>query len=268
MRNGDVRTGDFLIADWKELEKDVAMFLSTDSDPDKYMLTFAEELASSRVHSARSNNRDTSHLVLTAFDLNKIRLREETPTLKDILPPVREETLSQKKNDFWRRLKLPNAELYRRKTISGALHTCFSLTVINMRERPHRMHYAFEQQKCLLEAGITSQKRGYHSMYHCGVLDTPTPILKAMRIPATKVAVDKAWDKHNNLPARSQSKVRAQADVTHEAQNKKTRRHFATLMFSCHLKQSELAEHAKKQKTSRASKGQCHTRHKMTSSLY
>ena len=58
-------------------------------------------------------------------------------------------------------------------------------------------------------------------MYHFGVVRTPIPIPKAMKIPTAQAAVDKERDKLNNLPACSESKVRAQADVIHEAQNKR-----------------------------------------------
>ena len=63
----------------------------------------------------RSNKRNTSYLALTAFNFfsKKIRIREQTPTLKDTLnfPVVREETPS-KKNDFQRLFNLSSAKLF------------------------------------------------------------------------------------------------------------------------------------------------------------
>ena len=77
----------------------------------------------------------------------------------------------------------------------------------------------------------------------------------SMRIPAAKAAEHEEWDMLKNLPAWSESKVRAKGDVNHEAQNKKAPVHFEILMHLCHLKHSEIGSaFAKVRKTSRASR--------------
>ena len=94
-------------------------------------------------------------------------------------------------------------------------------------------------------------------MYHSGLVYTPIPIPKAMKIPAAKAAGDKEWDKLKTLSAWSESKVLAKS---HEAQNKKTQEHVATLMDLFHLKHSDGKSCAKVQRTSRVSRRQCERR--------
>ena len=56
-------------------------------------------------------------------------------------------------------------------------------------------------------------------MYHYGLVRAPIPIPKAMKLPAAKSAVDKAWDGLENLPEWSESTFRGKAEVTHEDEN-------------------------------------------------
>ena len=65
-----------------------------------------------------------------------------------------------------------------------------------------------------------------------------------MKIPAARAAVDKEWSKLKHLPSWHESEVRAQADVIHEAQNKK--KDSRNINGLCHLMHSELAEHLQK----------------------
>ena len=55
-------------------------------------------------------------------------------------------------------------------------------------------------------------------MCHYGLVHTPIPIPKAMKMPGAKAAVNKEWHKLNNLPVWSEYEVRAKTDVIHEAQ--------------------------------------------------
>ena len=67
-----------------------------------------------------------------------------------------------------------------------------------------------------------------------------------MKIPASKAAVDKEWDKLEKISAWDKTKVRNKSDVIDEARNKGRRVHFASLMDICHLKNAELeAKHQK-----------------------
>ena len=55
-----------------------------------------------------------------------------------------------------------------------------------------------------------------------------------------KAAVDKEWHKLNNLPAWRESKVKSKKEDIEQAQKEGKTVRFATLMDSCHLKNSEL----------------------------
>ena len=72
------------------------------------------------------------------------------------------------------------------------------------------------------------------------------PMPQAMKIPAAKAAVDKEWEKLENIPAWDKTKVRNKSDVIDEARRKGTKVHVASLMNICHLKNAELeAKHQK-----------------------
>ena len=128
---------------------------------------------------------------------------------------------------------------------------------------------------CLFEAegeqrliSYQDPERGYHSMYLCGLVRTPIPVPKAMKIPAAKAAIDKKWDKLKNLSTWSESKVRAKADVTHEAQHKQafsTCRNVDGLMPLETLRVGRAL--AKVQRTSRALRRQFQRRHRMTRNI-
>ena len=61
-----------------------------------------------------------------------------------------------------------------------------------------------------------------------------------MKIPAAKAAVDKEWEKLENIPAWNLTKVRSKKEVIDEARTSGARVHFASLMDICHLKNEEL----------------------------
>ena len=58
-------------------------------------------------------------------------------------------------------------------------------------------------------------------MDHYGLVRTPVPIPKVMKIPAANASVDTDCDKLKNVLVWSESKVRANAHVMHEAQKQK-----------------------------------------------
>ena len=67
-----------------------------------------------------------------------------------------------------------------------------------------------------------------------------------MKIPAAKTAVDKKWEKLEQIPAWDLKKVRSKSEVIDEARTKGAKVHFASLMDICHLKNAELeAKHQK-----------------------
>ena len=59
---------------------------------------------------------------------------------------------------------------------------------------------------------------------------------QAMKIPESKAAVDKEWEKFEKLPARQLTKVRSKRAVILEAHKEQIKAHFATLMEICHSK--------------------------------
>ena len=67
-----------------------------------------------------------------------------------------------------------------------------------------------------------------------------------MKIPAAKAAVDKEWEKLENISAWNLTKVRSRKDVIDEARTSGAAIYFASLMDICHLKNAELeAKHQK-----------------------
>ena len=67
-----------------------------------------------------------------------------------------------------------------------------------------------------------------------------------MKIPAAKAAVDKEWEKLENILAWNLTKVRSKKEVIDEARTSGAKVHFASLMDICHLKNAELeAKHQK-----------------------
>ena len=63
---------------------------------------------------------------------------------------------------------------------------------------------------------------------------------QAMKIPGAKAAVDKEWEKLENIPAWDLTNVRNKSEVIDEARTKGAKVHFASLMDTYHLKNAEL----------------------------
>ena len=101
-----------------------------------------------------------------------------------------------------------------------------------------------------------------------GLVRTPVPILKVMKIPAANAAVDTDCNKHKNVPVWSESKVRANAHIMHEAQKQKD---LYTLFSNDGCKPPETlrvgSTFAKRQRKNRASRRHCATRHRVPSSI-
>ena len=61
-----------------------------------------------------------------------------------------------------------------------------------------------------------------------------------LKIPASKAAADKEWEKLEKILAWNLTKVRSKKEVIDEARTKGAKVHFASLMDLCHLANSEL----------------------------
>ena len=81
-----------------------------------------------------------------------------------------------------------------------------------------------------------------NSLPHYNLVHKFIPLPQAMKIPAAKAAVDKEWEKLEEIPAWDLTKVRSKSEVIDEARTKGRKVHFASLMDSCHLKNSELCK--------------------------
>ena len=78
--------------------------------------------------------------------------------------------------------------------------------------------------------------KGDHSLQHYNLVHIFTPVPQAMKIPATKAAMDKEWEKMEKISAWNLTKVRSEKEVIDEARTKGAVVHFASLMDVCHLK--------------------------------
>ena len=89
-------------------------------------------------------------------------------------------------------------------------------------------------------------RKGENSLQHYNLVLKFIPMLQAMKIPAAKAAVDKEWEKLENISAWNLTKVRSKKEVIEEARTSGAKVHFASLMDKCHLKNAELeAKHQK-----------------------
>ena len=115
---------------------------------------------------------------------------------------------------------------------------------------------------CILEADESTRMRmgesspnhhedhiagqGENSSQHYNLVHKFIPMPQAMKIPATKAAVDKEWEKLEKFSAWNLTKVKSKKKVIDEARTASATVHFASLMDICHLKNAELeAKHQK-----------------------
>ncbi len=103
----------------------------------------------------------------------------------------------------------------------------------NMSCREQEQELQRRHQSRVAEAGQVSEE-------YFGLVHTPVPIEKTLRIPKARAALDEEWQKLDNKPAWDLKKVRPKAQVMAEAQAKKKKVHFGALMELCHIKHSEL----------------------------
>ena len=90
-----------------------------------------------------------------------------------------------------------------------------------------------------------------------------------MKIPATKAAADKEWEKLEKISAWNLTKVRSKKEVIDEARTSGAKVHFASLMDICHLKNAELeAKHQKVQRSSCTPRCYCEKRVRILRSIH
>ena len=82
--------------------------------------------------------------------------------------------------------------------------------------------------------------KGENSLQHYNLVHKFIPMLQAMKIPATKAAVDKEWEKLEKISAWNLTKVKSKKELIDETRASGTTVHFASLMDICHLKNAEL----------------------------
>ena len=99
---------------------------------------------------------------------------------------------------------------------------------------------------CILEANESTRMRmgnsipsnhedhiagkGQSSLQHYNLVHKFIPMPQAMRIHATKAAVDKEWENLEQIPAWDLTTVRSKKEVIDEARTKGANVHFASLM--------------------------------------
>ena len=76
--------------------------------------------------------------------------------------------------------------------------------------------------------------RGDDSLQQYNLVHKFIPMLQAMKIPAAEEAVDKEWEKLENIPAWDLTKVTSKKEVIDDARTKSAKFHFVSLMDICH----------------------------------
>ena len=68
--------------------------------------------------------------------------------------------------------------------------------------------------------------KGYNSLQHYNLVHKFIPMTQVMKIPASKAAVDKEWEKLEKIPTWDLSKVRNKSEMIDEARTKDAKVHF------------------------------------------
>ena len=91
--------------------------------------------------------------------------------------------------------------------------------------------------------------KGENSLQHCNLVPKFIPMLQAMKVPAAKAAVDKEWEKLENILAWNLTKVISKKEVIDRARMGVAKVHFfASLMDICLLESAELERENQKYK--------------------
>ena len=96
----------------------------------------------------------------------------------------------------------------------------------------------WENHRQIIMKTILQEKEIIH--YSITIWFTNFPMPQEMKIPASKAAVDKEWEKLEKISAWNLTKVRSKKEVIDEARTSGATVHFASLMDMCYLKNDEL----------------------------
>ena len=86
--------------------------------------------------------------------------------------------------------------------------------------------------------------KGYNSLQHYNLVHKFIPMPHAMKTPAAKAAVDKEWEKLENVSAWKLTKGRSKKEVIDEAKTLGEKVHFASLMDICHFERCRIGDKA------------------------
>ena len=84
--------------------------------------------------------------------------------------------------------------------------------------------------------------KGFSSDEQFAMVHAPIPIEKALKIPEAKKAMDKEWDKLDNLNSFNYGSVQEKWVVHGWCNTDSKTRHFANVMRICHKKNAQLSE--------------------------
>ena len=144
----------------------------------------------------------------------------------------------------------------RRKLETPMAQLCLARLVKNKHGETRSKTNDFKSKFIFLEASESTRMRmeeslpkyhedhiagkGDNSLQHYNLVHKFILMPQAMKIPAAKAAMVKAWEKLEKIPAWDLTKVRSKSEVIDEARTKGAKVHFASLMDICHLKNAEL----------------------------
>ena len=83
-------------------------------------------------------------------------------------------------------------------------------------------------------------RKGDNSLQHCNLKYKFNQMSQVMKTPAAKTAEDKEWEKLEKIPTWDVKKVRTKSKMIDEVRTKRTKGHFVSRMFICHLKNAKL----------------------------
>ena len=89
---------------------------------------------------------------------------------------------------------------------------------------------------------------GLNFLSHCNPVHKFIPMLQAMKMPDAKEAVEKEWEKLETIQAWQLTKGRNKNEVIAEARNEGRKIPFASSMYLCHLKKSDMEPQFQKYK--------------------
>ena len=103
-----------------------------------------------------------------------------------------------------------------------------------------RMRMGNSMSRITMKTTLQERSVNYNLVHKC------IPMPQTMKNPAAKAALDKEWEKLEDISAWNWTKVKSKKQVIEEARTSGATVHFASFMDICHLKNAELeAKHQK-----------------------